>query len=98
MAITIRNKETEAMIRRLGERWHEGPSAVVKRLAETELGREDTVSDAEYQRRMQIWDEIEKEFPPPTEEEKREMQHELDTMYDYLDDDEIASAEVRAAE
>ena len=29
MAITIRNKETEAMIRRLGKRRNEGPSAVV---------------------------------------------------------------------
>ena len=38
MAITIRNKTTEELIRKIGRRTGEGPSAVVRRLAEREAG------------------------------------------------------------
>lgn len=38
MAITIRNKTTEELIRKIGRRTGEGPSAVVRRLAENENG------------------------------------------------------------
>ncbi len=34
MAITIRNQKTEELIRKIGRRTGEGPSAVVRRLAE----------------------------------------------------------------
>ena len=34
MAITIRNKETERMIREIGRRYGEGPSQTIRRLAE----------------------------------------------------------------
>jgi hypothetical protein len=65
MAITIRNKHTEALIRQIGARTGEGPSAVVKRLAERALeeapGR---VSQAEYERRMAAWDDLMKLAPP----------------------------------
>jgi len=36
VAITIRNKTTEELIRKIGRRTGEGPSAVVRRLAENE--------------------------------------------------------------
>lgn len=85
MAVTIRNKQTEAMLRQLGLKWRAGPSGVVRRLAEQELARAGTVTPEEFKRRMKIWDELEREFPPPTEEEKRQMQYEMDHMYDYLD-------------
>jgi len=38
MAITIRNKETEALIRKIGRRTGEGPSAVITRLVTNEAG------------------------------------------------------------
>ena len=41
MAITIRNKTTEELIRKIGRRTGEGPSAVVRRLAEREAGTND---------------------------------------------------------
>ena len=38
MAITIRNQKTEELIRKIGRRTGEGPSAVIRRLAEREAG------------------------------------------------------------
>jgi hypothetical protein len=90
MAITIRNRTTEAMIRELGERWGSGPSGVIKRLAERELQGTASVSKAEAQRLMRLWDEADREFSPPSEEEAAAMRHELDHMYDYLDDEAAA--------
>ena len=87
MAITIRNKDTEAQIRLLGERWGMGPSAVVRRLAEEELRRDGQVDQAEFDRRMKGWDELMRMVPEFTEAEKREMQDELDQIYDYLDEE-----------
>lgn len=91
MAITIRNKETEAMIRKLGERWRLGPSAVVRRLAEKSLGeaKPGTVSAEEFERRMRAWDDLMAMVPEFTEEEKQAMQYEMDHMYDYLDEDPV---------
>lgn len=97
MAITIRNRETEAMLRQLGMRWGLGPSRVIRRLAEEELVRSGTTSPEEFASRMKLWDELEREFPPPSEEEKRQMQYELDHMYDYLDDELAAEATKRRA-
>lgn len=87
MAMTIRNKATEAAIRQLGEKWGLGPSAVVRRLAEQELARNGQVEPAEFQRRMEMWDELMEMVPEFTEAEKQEMQYELDHMYDYLDEE-----------
>jgi hypothetical protein len=95
MAITIRNRQTENMIRRLGDLWGLGPSGVVQRLAEDELAREATVSPAEFERRMKLWDELMAMVPEFTEAEKQEMQHELDHMYDYLDEDSRDSDQPR---
>jgi len=97
MAITIRNKEIEANIRRLGKAWGIGPSAVVRRLAEAQVAREGTLAPSDYRRRMEAWDELMAMVPEFTEEEKREMQHELDHMYDYLEE-EAGSNDSQAAE
>jgi hypothetical protein len=41
MAITIRNKTTEELIRKIGRRTGEGPSAVIRRLVEREASTND---------------------------------------------------------
>ena len=66
MAITIRNKETERMIREIGRKTGEGPSAVIRRAVESlrEPERQET-EDERIARRMKAWDELNKEFPPP---------------------------------
>lgn len=46
MAITIRNKETEALIRKIGRRTGEGPSAVITRLVQRETRTTDDTSAA----------------------------------------------------
>ncbi len=85
MAITIRNKETEAMIRELGRRWGLGPSGVVRKLAKDKIGEAGRVSQEEFQRRMAAWDEIMKLAPPRDpnlswEDVEREMDSLLDDM------------------
>lgn len=83
MAITIRNKETEAMIRRIGRRRGEGPSAVIARLAKQELQRAGEVSQAEFERRMKAWEELERDFPPPRPKPSwAEIEAEMQAMYD----------------
>lgn len=89
LAITIRNKTTEAMIREIGRRRGEGPSAVVRRLAERELReRRGEVAREERERRKRAWEELDKLVPP---EAKRipwkEIEAEMQAMYDYLDDE-----------
>lgn len=65
MAITIRNKETEELIRRIGRRTGEGPSAVVRRLAENENAkRPETVPEEESQRRLAVLDQLSIKYPP----------------------------------
>lgn len=88
MAITIRNKDTEAMIRRIAKRRNEGPSAVVKHLAEQELQRNGEVPQEEYERRMRVFDELARKYPPPEPKVPwSEMEKEMDALFDYLDDD-----------
>ena len=61
MAITIRNRETEDMIRELGRRNREGPSAVVRRLAERALLQEGLAREDEKLREDRLaldrWEE-----------------------------------------
>ena len=57
VAITIRNQKTEELIRKIGRRTGEGPSAVVRRLAEREVGAQDNaVPEEEVRRRMRRFD------------------------------------------
>lgn len=88
MPITIRNKETEELIRKIGRRTGEGPSAVVRRLAENENARTSTASPQEIARRRKVFADLRSEYPPP---EPRmtwtEIEREMDALFDYLDDE-----------
>ena len=89
MAITIRNKETEANIRVIGKRRGEGPSAVVARLAKEELQREGQVTQSEYERRMAAWDEVMALAPPRDPNFTWEdVEREMDSLFDYMEEDE----------
>lgn len=89
MAMTIRNKETEAMIRRIGKPRGEGPSAVVRRLAEEELRREGEVSQPEYERRMRAFEELARRFPPPEPKVPwSDIEVEMQSLFDYLDEED----------
>jgi hypothetical protein len=66
MAITIRNKETEALIRTIGRRTGEGPSAVIRRLAEKEaLQQPASVTEEEIARRLTFMKDLRRRYPPP---------------------------------
>jgi hypothetical protein len=97
IALTIRNKSTEAMLRRLGQRWNVGPSGVIRRLAEEELARLEAPTPDEIAKRLAGWDELMAMVPEFTEADKQRMQRELDHMYDYLDG-EAAPGDSKAAE
>jgi hypothetical protein len=90
MAITIRNKTTEEMIRKLGRRTGEGPSAVIRRAVEAQLNDPEKAVDAdEIARRRKLFAEIQQRLgPKPNErlspEENRRAQQEI---FDYLDQD-----------
>jgi hypothetical protein len=84
LAITIRNKETEELIRMIGRRTGEGPSAVIRRLAEKEAGENPTgVPEAEVQRRIAAFEAIAKEYPPPDPKPSwAEIEWEMDKLFD----------------
>ena len=89
MAITIRNKETEELIRRIGRRTGEGPSAVIRRLAEREVAqdRRHETSQAEAARRLAVFKELRRKYPPPDPKPSwTEIQEEIDSLYSYLDE------------
>jgi hypothetical protein len=88
MAITIRNRQTEAEIRRLGKRWGLGPSAVIRRLAEEELQRVETAGQTNTGNPGDLWDDLMAMVPTLTEAEKHQVWDEMDHMYDYLYEDE----------
>ena len=60
MAITIRNQKTEELIREIGRRTGEGPSAVVRRLVEREAdGQDSAVPEDEVPTLRQVLKEAE---------------------------------------
>jgi hypothetical protein len=90
MAITIRNKTTEELIRAIGRRTGEGPSAVIRRLAAAEASgqNEKKVPEAEVKRRLAVFEELRKRYPPPDPKPTwEEVQKEIDSLYGYLDED-----------
>ena len=89
MAITIRNKETEELIRRIGRRTGEGPSAVIRRLAEKEAGQQPAcVPEEEVRRRIAEFEAIAKEFPPPDPKPSwGEIEWEMDSLFDDASDE-----------
>ena len=98
MAITIRNKDTEAMIRQIGKRRNEGPSAVVKRLAEQELQRNGEVQQEEYARRMRAFEELARKYPPPEPKVPwAEIEREMDAVFDYLDEEPRPETQKKSA-
>ena len=91
MAITIRNKETEELIRKIGRRTGEGPSAVVRRLAVAEAGSmEGAPSQKEIARRMTRIEELRKQYSRPDDPNLtwEEIEEEMDSIFgDELDDE-----------
>jgi hypothetical protein len=90
MPITIRNKTTEELIRKIGRRTGEGPSAVIRRLvtSEAEGGMEGEVPREEFERRMKVFEELRKEFPPPEPKITwAEVEREMDAIFDYLEEE-----------
>jgi hypothetical protein len=90
VAITIRNKQTEELIRKIGRRTGEGPSAVVARLVEAEAknGLAGTVPEEEVRRRIAAFEKLAaKHAPPDPKPSWKEIQREMDALYDYLDAD-----------
>jgi hypothetical protein len=87
VAITIRNKTTEELIRKIGRRTGEGPSAVVRRLVEREaVGQDATVPEDEVQRRIAEFEALASQYPPPDPKPSwAEIQHDMDALYDYMD-------------
>ena len=84
MAITIRNKETEDLIRNIGRRTGEGPSAIIRRLAENENRMQVTgqVSEAEVARRQAVFDELRKKYPPSGPKMSwSEVEKEMDSIF-----------------
>jgi hypothetical protein len=88
MAITIRNKTTEELIRRISSRTGEGPSALIHRLALAELaGGNDFVPEQEAKRRLRWLEELGKQYPPPEPKPSWEdVERETDALYDYLEE------------
>lgn len=82
MPITLRNKQTEDAIRRIGQRTGEGPSAVIARLAKTEEERLAEEKERTVQERLARIRAFIDTLPVPTEEEREAVWRELDDMYD----------------
>jgi hypothetical protein len=84
VAITIRNKITEELIRRIGRRTGEEPSAVIDRLVSQETApyTDRNVPEEEVRRRMQRFEELRKRFPPPANPPTwAEIEAEMDSIF-----------------
>ena len=97
MAITIRNKTTEELIRKIGSRTGEGPSALIHRLALAELaGENDLVSEQEARRRLLWLEDLGRQYPPPDPKPSWEdVERETEALYDYLEERAPASTKKR---
>lgn len=97
MAITIRNKTTEELIRKIGRRTGEGPSAVIGRLVRSEaFGHEGAVPAEEVQRRLRRFEELAQMYPPPDPRpDREEIEREADALYDYLEEERPSHQERR---
>lgn len=84
MAITIRNKATEELIRQIGRRTGEEPSAIIERLVAQEAGptRDQKVPEEEVRRRMQRFEELRRQFPTPANPPTwAEIVEEMDSIF-----------------
>jgi hypothetical protein len=91
VAITIRNQKTEELIRKIGRRTGEGPSAVVRRLVEREAGMNDNsepVAPEIIKMRMQRLEELRLKHTHPDDPNLtwEEIEKEMDSIFgDELD-------------
>ena len=86
MAITIRNKTTEDLIRKIGRRTGEGPSAVVRRLAEREAGvkegHEPVAPDIVKQRMIELEESrLRHSYPDDPKVTWAEIEREMDSIF-----------------
>ena len=84
LAITIRNKETEDLIRTIGRRTGEGPSAVIRRLAQKEvIGQQaDGVPQEEVERRQAFMADLRRRYPPPEPKPSwKEVEDEMNSIF-----------------
>ena len=88
MAITIRNKTTEELIRKIGRRTGEGPSAIVKRLAQAEVKGEQAVSPDVVKRRIERIRTLRAEHKHPDDPKLtwEEAEREMDAIFGDEDD------------
>ena len=87
MAITIRNKKTEELIRTIG-RPGEGPSAVIRRLAESEARDRQEVPTEVARQRIERLKELSRKYPPPDPKPGRtEIEQEMEALFDYMDEE-----------
>lgn len=85
MAITIRNKETEELIRKIGRRTGEGPSAVVFRLVQNEVNQahRSSVPEEEVQRRIAEMHALRDRYTHPDDPKLTwaEIEREMDSIF-----------------
>ena len=88
MAITIRNKATEELIRQIGRRTGEGPSAIVRRLAQAEIKGEQVVPPDVVQRRIARIRALRAEHKHPDDPKLtwEEAEREMDAIFGDEDD------------
>ncbi len=81
MAITLRNKKVEETIRGIGRRTGEGPSAVIKRLAEAEEARLAAEKQRSYEERLARMRAFTATLPPFTDEDRRRFREVEDDLH-----------------
>jgi hypothetical protein len=82
MAITIRNKETEALIRALGKPRGEGPSATIARIAREAKAQQEAAGEADRGRRRRAMRSLLNELPKLTQDEKALVREDVRTLHD----------------
>ena len=88
MAITLRNKKVEEDIREIGRQTGEGPSAVIARAVAAERERLDAERKQRKEERLARIRAFTSTLPVFTDEERAAMWKELDSLHDYLYEDE----------
>ncbi len=92
MAITLRNKPVEDMIREIGARTGEGPSAVIARVIAKEAERLEDERKRAAEEKLAKLRAIRAQFPPFTDEDRKAVWEELEHMHDYLYENEAVES------
>jgi hypothetical protein len=87
MAITLRNKPVEEMIRRIGAQTGEGPSAVIARVIVKETERLEAERKAAAAEKLAKLQAIRAQFPPFTDDERKEAWALLDRINEEMFED-----------